>query len=364
MTKMNALAPDIRRPDQLDPAWFTRALQAAGFDAEIAAVAAKPVGTGQIGDSIRFTLTHARPCPGAPASLVGKFPAADPTSFASGRNGGNYLREVRFYQQLAASARIAVPQCFYAEVDEDSGEYVLLLEDLAPARQGDQLAGVTIDQAMLVVDQAARLHASHWGDETLLDTAWLVNSRKAPPSPLSEEGIRDFWRGFQQRYAGRIGPKVIEAGTVLTDNLAAYRANSNRPRCLIHGDFRPDNIMFASEAGGHPITVLDWQSIGFGAAAVDLGYFLAGALPAEVRREHEAEMLARYHAELRAGGVTDYAEAELRADYASGGLRMLFIAIVSAMRVKQTARGDEMFLLMAACAADHCIDNDGLALLA
>ena len=37
-------------------------------------------------------------------------------------------------------------------------EGVLVLEDLAPAEQGDQIAGCTVGQAELAVDEAARLH--------------------------------------------------------------------------------------------------------------------------------------------------------------------------------------------------------------
>ena len=85
-------APDIRRPEAVDAAWLTRALQAGGVDAVVESFTAKPVGTGQIGDSVRFALTYARGGETAPASVVGKFPSADPTSFATGVALGNYVR--------------------------------------------------------------------------------------------------------------------------------------------------------------------------------------------------------------------------------------------------------------------------------
>jgi hypothetical protein len=106
--------------------------------------------------------------------------------------------------------------------------------------------------------------------------------------------------------------------------------------------------------------VLDWQSVALDAGPTDLGYFLAGALPAEVRREHEAEFLARYRRGLTALGVTGYDEATLKRDYALGGLRLLMIAFMSSIRVKRTPRGDEMFLQMARSGSRLAVDHDAL----
>jgi aminoglycoside phosphotransferase (APT) family kinase protein len=131
----------------------------------------------------------------------------------------------------------------------------------------------------------------------------------------------------------------------------------------VHNDFRPDNMMFATAQGGRPITVLDWQSLALGAGPVDLGYFLAGALPAPTRRAHEAELLARYHQGLSGLGVSGYDVETLRRDYAGGAFRLLMTAFVSSMRVRQTDRGDRMFLQMAHSAADHIHDHQALAFL-
>ena len=135
-------APDIRRPEAVDADWLTRALQSAGVDAVVAGFEAKAVGTGQIGDSVRFRLRYARGGDEAPASLVGKFPSADKDSFGTGVALGNYIREVKFYRHLADTALVSTPRWYMAEVEEATSEFVLLMEDLAPAEPGDQLRGV------------------------------------------------------------------------------------------------------------------------------------------------------------------------------------------------------------------------------
>ena len=58
-------------PDAIEPAWLGERLRAAGVvrDAEITALSWVPIGTGQVGDSARLTLTYDRPGAG-PARRV------------------------------------------------------------------------------------------------------------------------------------------------------------------------------------------------------------------------------------------------------------------------------------------------------
>jgi hypothetical protein len=355
--------PEIRRPEAIDADWLTRALQAARIEAVVSSFEARPVGTGQIGDSVRFRLTYARASDDAPASIVGKFPSADPDSFRTGVALGNYVREVRFYQQLARTALISTPVCHMAEVDEASGEFVLLMEDLAPAEQGDQLTGVTMAQAERVVDEAAKLHASHWEDEAIEELAWVSGTRASPASQATPEAVQMLWGGFRQRYGERLTADQIEVGEALSGRFGRFAELREGPRCLTHNDFRPDNMMFATAAGGRPVTVLDWQSVAFGAGAVDVAYFLAGALSPEARRAAEPALLQRYHAGLQARGVSGYGMDALRRDYATGGFLLFLTAFFAAMIVKQTPRGDDMFMQMIASGTRHIQDHDALALL-
>jgi hypothetical protein len=354
---------DIRRPGAIDAAWLTRALQGAGVDAVVAGFTAKSVGTGQIGDSVRFALSYARGGDEAPASLVGKFPSADPDSFNTGVMLGNYEREVMFYRHLADGALIRTPRCLFADVTPQTGEFVLLMEDLAPAEPGNQLEGVSLGQATLVIDEAAKLHASHWQDPALDDLPWVSGARAAPASQVNPEMVRGLWAGFRARYAERLEPDWTEIGERLAGQYRALSQTPEVPRCLTHNDFRPDNMMFATAAGGHPVTTLDWQSFAFGVGATDVAYFLAGALSPQVRREHEAALLDRYLAGLKAHGVEGYGAADLARDYGRGGFLLFMTAFFAAMVVKQTPRGDDMFMQMMGGASRHILDHDALASL-
>jgi hypothetical protein len=358
---MSAAKPDIRRPGAVDAAWLTAVLQQAGVEAVVKGFTAANVGAGQIGESVRFKLDYARASDDAPASLVGKFPSSGEESRNTGVALGNYIREVRFYQQLAPGALIHTPRCYFTDVDEATSEFVLMMEDLAPAEQGDQLAGVTLDQARLVVVEAAKLHASHWGDDGLDDLPWVSNAKAAPPSMVTDEMVTALWQGFKDRYGARLQPHWVEAGEWLSTRFAEVGTRHDGPRCLTHNDYRPDNMMFASARGGYPVTVLDWQSFAYGAGPTDVAYFLAGAVPAEVRRAHEPELLGLYHKTLTDLGVTGYGAGDLKRHYGEGGYLLFLTAFFAAMIVTRTDRGDEMFLRMLGGAADHMLDHGAMS---
>jgi hypothetical protein len=357
---VSVLPPDIRPPAAIDGPWLTAVLREAGVDAVVAGARAQPVGTGQIGDSVRFHLDYVQRGPGAPDTLVGKFPAAGAESRATGVALGNYLREVRFYQQLAPTALIHTPRCYAADVDPATSDFVLIMEDLAPAEQGDQLHGVSLDQARLVLIEAARLHASHWADARLDDLPWVSNSRAAPPSAADDGTVERLWQGFKARYGGRMAPRWTEVGDQLCRRFGAFGAAHDGPRCLTHNDFRPDNMMFGGPAGGYPVTVLDWQSFAYGAGATDVAYFLAGALPQDQLIAHEAELLAHYHSELTRLGVTGYTTEDLTRHYSRGAYLLFATAFFAAMIVTQTKRGDDMFLQMLGSAAEHMLRHHAL----
>ena len=106
---MNFLAPG---PLQIDPEWMTCALRRAGAirGTKVVEMTCKPVGNGLVGDSYRFTLAYDENEHDAPASVIGKFPAADPDSRRSGSAHLLYLREVSFYLELAHTLPIQTPR--------------------------------------------------------------------------------------------------------------------------------------------------------------------------------------------------------------------------------------------------------------
>ncbi len=62
-----------------------------------------------------------------------------------------YLREARFYRDIAPRSRIRTPRCYYAGIDEATGGSVLVMEDLDSYTKGDQVKGLNLEQAQAVI---------------------------------------------------------------------------------------------------------------------------------------------------------------------------------------------------------------------
>jgi hypothetical protein len=354
----------LLRPEAVTPEWLTSVLSAGGVEAQVRAFTAKRVGTGQIGESVRFTLDYASAPPTAPASLVGKFPAPEADSRNTGVALGNYIREVNFYKHLAATALISTPKCYFTDVDPATSEFVLMMEDLAPAEQGDQLKGCTLEQARLALNEAANLHASHWADEKIEDLPWVTGTRAAGTGNTDPATLAALWQMFTARYGERLSADARHVGEKLTQNFATYEAAFQGPKSLVHIDYRPDNMMFASAAGGKPLTVLDWQSLAFGCGVTDVAYFMAGALPRAERAKIERDFVREhYYERLLQLGVKDYAFDTLWHDYRSRAFHLFLVAFYASVLVTQTRRGDDMFMSMIDSAVGQIQDLDALEFL-
>ena len=127
-------------PVEVTAEWLTAALAGLLGGAEVRSFSWKPVGEGLVGQNARLFL-HGDRATGAPASVLAKFPAASEASRRTARRFRSYEKEFRFYTEVAPTVGIATPACHHAEMDPETHDFVLLLEDLAPARVGNQLAG-------------------------------------------------------------------------------------------------------------------------------------------------------------------------------------------------------------------------------
>jgi hypothetical protein len=316
----------------------------------------EPIGTGQVGDSVRFTLDF----PDEPGvTLAGKFAAADPTSRATAAMLGLYAKEVRFYRDLAPQLPIRTPRTFAADMAEDGTSFVLLFEDLGPARGGNQLAGCTLADAREVIRQAAALHAPSWHNPAILDLAWLQ------PDPAAAAQVKALYPRaqavFRDRYRDALEPEFMALCEALAEHTAATDRTPEKVS-LVHGDFRLDNVLFDIKGGTEGVAVLDWQTLTIGNGLTDIGYFLGCGIGDSLRREAERELLDLYCAEMTARGVPLTVEAIWR-DYVVGALHGVSTAVFSSAFVVQTERGDANFLSMARGACALCLAHGSLDLL-
>jgi hypothetical protein len=346
----------------LTSAWLTDALAPLLGHARVLEVACAPVGTGQMSDCVRLTPTYDGPTR-APESLIAKLPAADPTSRATAAALRNYEIEVSFYRQLAPQLPVRAPRCYHAHLDATGTDFVLLLEDVAPARQGDQLGGCSIDQAAVAVEELPKLHAPRWGDAGLTGLDWLHRD-PGEAVAFTSQLVAGLFEGFCDRYAARVDADIMALGERLMAKLPSYLGDRRGPWTVAHGDFRLDNLLFGTDDGGPPVVVVDWQTVTHGPGVGDLSYFLGAGLLTEDRRRHERELVRAYHDALGAAGVDGLGWDECWTQYRRYTFGGVIMAIAASMLVEQTDRGDDMFVTMAQRHGRHAIDLEAEQLIA
>lgn len=355
--------PIASAPEQLTAEWLTAALTSSGHldGTAVAEVSAKPLGTGQMCDSVRLTLTYDGPTD-APTSVVAKLPAADDVSRNTAIAMRSYEKEVRFYEVLAPVLPMATPPVFHVAIDpDDLGRFVLLMADMAPAQQGDQLLGCTPEVAASAVGELVGLHAPRWGDPSLAELEWLNVGDAQANEQMALMMLPMLWTGFQERYADRLEGHVLEAGSALFEHLAGHLARNGSPETVVHGDYRLDNLLIAPD--GSIAGVVDWQTCAVGRALSDVAYFIGAGLPEDLRRQHEDALVRQYFADLGAAGIDGYSWDQCWEDYRRGTFAGLLMAVGASMMVERTERGDEMFLTMASRHSHHILDLDAAELI-
>jgi aminoglycoside phosphotransferase (APT) family kinase protein len=176
--------------------------------------------------------------------------------------------------------------------------------------------------------------------------------------------LPSLWDGFRHRYARELGADVHTAGDALFAGLETYLTADSSPWTIVPGDYRLDNLLFDARVDGGSVTVVDWQTCTHGPGLQDVAYFIGAGMLAEQRRVVEHDLVRGYHAGLHAAGVTDFGWDQCWRAYRRGTWAGLIMAVAASMLVARTARGDEMFLTMAARHARHALDLDATELLA
>lgn len=337
----------------ISPAWLTARL---GEPGRVTAAVAARIGVEQGftgGRLYRLALTW-DPAGAGPPSVVVKLSPAGAAMRRLMRHAN--AAEVRFYRDIAPRAALPVPRCPHAA--EVGGRSVVVMEDLAAHRRLDLRAGCGPRDAEAVVAALARVHAAWWNRPELADAGGA--------DLLHAIDFAGCWPRYPARLA-QLLPDVALPGwfVALAERMARQRGAmaahllDSGPMTLLHRDCHVENVLFA--LGGQAV-LLDWQFMGRGRGAFDLGYFLISSLPPDQRQATERDLVARYHAGLVRGGVTGYSLGACWQDYlwsAAGKFWLTVVATVAydnAGTWKAEYRRQDLARLIAFC-ADHGISD-------
>jgi fructosamine-3-kinase len=342
-------APSVQK------AWLAACL---GRDAgELAAVEWVRVGAGQVAASYCGNLSWKGQT--GPETVFIKVPSTDPKSREAGIKYNLYAREIAWYSVLKAKSQVNCPAYLGSWIDEETGEFALLLEDCAPAAQGDQIAGGSIEQVRIGLRELARLHSAFFNDPSIARDD--LTRRNLEFSKRRVDILTQFWPVFRQRYADRLDKNILDIGDAFSKKFREFELRRAPDFSLIHGDFRLDNLLFTPDDAG--AFVVDWQTLSENCPMKDVAYFIGTSFAdAADRRTHEASLLDLYFKALGRSGANVNEEA-LRTEYRVQTLTGIAMSIISSVMVERTERGDELFALMAERQGHHAMDMDSLSLL-
>jgi aminoglycoside/choline kinase family phosphotransferase len=320
-------------PEALTREWLTRALRSTGTitDARVTSCRIELFGEGKgfSGQIARIGLSYDSAEASAPASMIAKFqfPPPDPDIREAVFHSRLYEREFRFYRDVAQAIALRTPRLYYSALQPETGECVLLLEDLAPAQTLNMLEGCTAEDAALALRHLATFHAAWWEHPRLGDLDWLPAF-----DDQAENDQRQFaraWEVFLKKVGDLLPDGIVPLGVRLKHHVVAVkRYLGQRPRTFLHGDFHLHNLLFDSTPGARTLTVIDWQACSRGRALRDVAHFLVTGLPPDRRRAHELDLLQLYHTILTEHGALEYSFEQCLHDYRFTMLDELYFLVM------------------------------------
>ncbi|WP_026204628.1 phosphotransferase family protein [Actinomycetospora chiangmaiensis] len=348
--------PVLDTTDEIDDAWLTAALSARHPGVEVRGVTARPIGAGNVSDTVHLTIDYGTRPPGAPEAVVAKFRPRSPEVHQHGLGSGAYHREIGGYRAITERGAARIPVLFH--VDGDETNINLVIEDLTDATPGNQVAGCGVDEAAAVLTQLARLHATFTPQDPATAPAWPIRMTEAA----------DYWspsvrRGaalVADRFRDRLPQADLDVVAAAADIAHDWHLLPQTRLTLTHGDPRVDNVLFEHVYGGIRAVLIDWQVTGLRNPMYDVGYFLSGSLDADLRRVHERRLIEDY---LRQFGAIapGYSPEEAFEDYRTQVLSGLMITTAAVALLPDVEQVNTLILALLErnCAAAH--DWDGIA---
>lgn len=356
-------APSIPRSfGEMTPAWLTAVLGNRGHlptGAVVTAVEVQPIGRGYMGAVARLRLAYSEEANGAPRTLIAKLPTSVAENRVMGELCGMYWREIHFYDGLRPSIGVRTPRSYHSALSHspkgagartlaalldrlpsfilegllafvskgiatNPQQYVLLLEDLAPATPGDLSEQAAPATCELVLRAVAGLHAAFWKSHALADLRWL-NGLAINPR-MRQRLFSKARCAFEARLKDNLGPEDLH----VLDWLQVHGATLSRafdreaPPTVIHCDLRFENVLI--DEGERPeVAFVDWQLTAIGPAAFDVASLLSNALGRDTPTGVEYGLLRLYHLEIARLGVQDYPFERFVRDYHRGLAAILTI---------------------------------------
>ena len=238
-----------------------------------------------------------------------RFPAGDLVLKVTLSESSAYLlerarRELLFYQRLASSLRVQVPNPITSHCDDAIG-ICLLLRAYEPAPEPTAWAETRFVEA---AEQLGHLHAGYWGKTRELSALWWLRRDRMDLVTDIRQALAHWERlRADQRFEAILTSECVAWIRDLLKRVDDFE-DTSFPLTLCHGDFHAGNVLLDQD--GRPV-LADWHEVGPGRGPEDLSFFIqratfsGGEVPVE-------DMVTAYHRSLIAKMGQDVTMQEIR----------------------------------------------------
>ena len=258
----------------------------------------------------------------APSSVVVKVASQHKEMRDLALRGNSYNKELNFFKDLAKAVPISTPKVYgcFADGSEGSEHFIIVMEDLAAHSKSFDQVDDPPDEGFSrkLALEAAKLHARFWESEvTKLPWIGRQDNRYVFSLDSMTKSGNASWAPFRDLYKQLYGRDLFDREEdqpveELTELMCGpksigiiekiYDVLSSRPKTLLHGDMRGDNVFRTNPSTGKSvedstITFIDWQLIHAGPPGPEFMVAWMFSLETEDRRK-DKDMLKQYHDKL------------------------------------------------------------------
>lgn len=324
MTKISPPDPPSD-PTQVQPEWLEWHLTENGLisGVKVTSVHCEPMGgsVGFLSRMAKLVPQYSEPVPENLHSLILKMGTTRPHFQEVADRLHVFDREVGFYKHIAPTVTTRLAKLYAS--DPAGGSGWMLLEDLCFLEKGDQIHGLSNAQVSMTLQRMGEIHAANWRQSSLNNFDWLPED-----SFWFKEELSNGWDEFRKHYELRLsGAAIAMMEQVLDKRKQLDDAIAMRPRTLVHGDLRADNLLLGKPGSKDEVLILDWQTATRSMGAIDVALLIGGSDPPAERSGHYDELFDGWYETLLAQGVTNYHRQEAINDLRLGMLSALRIPI-------------------------------------
>lgn len=214
-------------------------------------------------------------------------------------------KEVRAYADLLPTLQLHSPKCYFADLDEDLLQGIVIIEDLVASGVTfcHPLKPQTHEQVARRLTALAHFHANSWDTPHLKPGgkwAWVKDILLESCVYMKRYLQTDIWRHFIALPRGAAASVHFHDMAWMKETLDRLpRLAKDVPRCILHGDTHLGNLY--EEPDGTP-GFFDPGAL-CGPSMVEVAYHVAGALDPMDRRRWEGALVSHYLDELERCGV-------------------------------------------------------------